>query len=257
MRGDHRDRRARLVGARGVPGPQRVRRVVLGVRQTGGPCPLAHHIGHRVGAHALARPTVPVHRPQQPPRGDATFDEGDRQARTSHTGHVSACWPYGIATSVTVGHDHRRTVTPSLSEKMSRENSAKQGGTVGTAIVTGIFTLIAGLGGVWLTQRHVAREAHRGRVEARRDEQRQVVSELLIAGRDKVGRYEVLLPAFSKFSTADMNEYIETDTGRELRQINTEMNRALVQASLLVGDSAIAVAIADVRVLDLQFPTRP
>lgn len=120
-------------------------------------------------------------------------------------------------------------------------------------VVTGVFTLLAALGGVWLTQRHAGRQAYEMRAEARRDSQRRVISDLLIAGRAKVGFYELLLPVFGRMCDKDRLEFVDTDTGRDLRRANDEMSRALVQASLLIGDEAILREILHVRTLDLQF----
>lgn len=127
---------------------------------------------------------------------------------------------------------------------------------VSDVIVTGAFTLVAALGGVALTQRHATREAHRARAEVRRGEQRRVLSELVIAGRQKVSIYQVILPAFHKFGDKDHTEFVETDTGKELSRVNAEMARTLVQASLLVGDSPVLQAIGNIRMLDLQFPDK-
>ncbi|CRK59185.1 hypothetical protein [Alloactinosynnema sp. L-07] len=123
-------------------------------------------------------------------------------------------------------------------------------------IVTGAFTLVAALGGVWLTQRHVAREAERARAEVRRGELRKVVSELLLAGRSKVSTFQVLIPGFTKFSLADYAEFVETDSGKELKRVNGELTRTLAQASLLVGDPPILAAIRDVHRLDLGFASK-
>lgn len=120
-------------------------------------------------------------------------------------------------------------------------------------LVTAVATIVAALGAVWLTQRHAGREAHQARVEARRDAQRRVISELVIAGREKAGRFQILLPAFHKFSEKDHLEFIDTDSGRELRHVNSEVSRTLVQASLLVGDSQLLEAILKVRSLDMRF----
>ena len=120
-------------------------------------------------------------------------------------------------------------------------------------VVTGAFTLVAALGGVWLTQRHTGREAHQMRVETRRDSQRRIISDLLIAGRAKVAFYELLLPVFGRMDAEDRLEFVDTDTGRDIRRVNEEMSRALVQASLLVGDESILREILQVRTLDLQF----
>jgi hypothetical protein len=120
-------------------------------------------------------------------------------------------------------------------------------------IVTGAFTLAAALGGVALAQRHAAREAHLARAEARRGEQRRVLSELLVAGRDKVSRYQLMIPALHKFTDRDATEWVNTDSAKELGRVNAEMSRAIVQASLLVGDSAILRAILQIRQLDIEF----
>jgi hypothetical protein len=68
--------------------------------------------------------------------------------------------------------------------------------------------------------------------------------------------FQVLLPAFSRFGDRDYDEFVDTDTGRELSRVNGEMSRTLVQASLLVGDSPIAKAVLDVRAMDLHFPEK-
>lgn len=120
-------------------------------------------------------------------------------------------------------------------------------------LVTAIATLVGALGTVWLTQRHMGLEAHQTRVEARRDAQRRVISELIIAGRAKVDKYEFLLPVLHKLDSKDLLELANSDTSADVGRVNNELNRALIQAGLLVGDSDLHRAIRKVRLLNMEF----
>jgi hypothetical protein len=123
-------------------------------------------------------------------------------------------------------------------------------------IVTGAFTLGAALTGVALTQRHAMREAHRARAESRRGEQRRALSELLLAGRRKVENSSTLLLALHVANGHELRQVGESASAEEARRTNYDLSRALVEASLLVGDRQILVAIVAIRQLNLDFPDK-
>lgn len=66
-------------------------------------------------------------------------------------------------------------------------------------LLVGVESAAAALAGVAINQRGVAREARAARAESRRDGQRRIIADLLIAGLEKVSRYELLLPLFGKW----------------------------------------------------------
>jgi hypothetical protein len=47
------------------------------------------------------------------------------------------------------------------------------------------------------------------------------MSDLLIAGRDKVDRYRLLLAVLHKFQDSDLRELTDTDSGRALGQVDS------------------------------------
>ncbi|MEU0515597.1 hypothetical protein [Amycolatopsis sp. NPDC006125] len=123
-------------------------------------------------------------------------------------------------------------------------------------ILTGSFTLAAGLGGVWLTQRHTAAEARRTRAEARRVEQRALISEVLTVGRAKLDAALLILPAIGSFTQKDHHEFMDTDSGKGMRESNERFIRALVTANLQVGDPGLLSAIAKVKALNDDFASK-
>lgn len=126
-----------------------------------------------------------------------------------------------------------------------------------SALLTGAFTLVGTLGGVWLTQRNVGREAHQGRVEARRDAQRRVISELLIAGYDYVEKYDLVLPIMHKhYNEGKFGDFFDSDLARETGDLRRDFSRALVEASILLGDGPVVAALMRVREMVRAFPDR-
>lgn len=107
-----------------------------------------------------------------------------------------------------------------------------------TTLISVFFALTGALGGVFISQRYTAREARRTRTDAWRTAQRQVFTDLLVAGRNKVRLYEFLVFAVHKMTgkSKDLAEFADTDSGKELGRINADFERALMQASLLAGD---------------------
>lgn len=120
-------------------------------------------------------------------------------------------------------------------------------------LLSGALGAIAAILGGWLAQRYAAREAHQARVETRRGEQRRVLSELLIAGRAKVDMYQLLIPVMGRMSDRDLEEFTATDTGQKMGRVNDEVQRAIVQARLLIGDHVLAETLATIRRLNDSF----
>lgn len=124
------------------------------------------------------------------------------------------------------------------------------------AIITGIFTLLGGAGGAMLTYWQAKRLADEARTESRRDAQRQVVLDLVAAGRAKVEAYRTLLPVFTKLkdrSTSEWIEFANSETTERIGQTNKELSRALIHSALLAGDERLVSAIDRVRERDRTF----
>ncbi len=121
-------------------------------------------------------------------------------------------------------------------------------------VVTGGFTLAGALGAVGLTQHRTAKREHITRIEARRGEQRQVLSDVLIAGRLKILLYNPpTLMLLGRMDLAEMAKFTDTDSGKNMGSANKDLERGLTNARMLIGDPALAETLAELRVLNDAF----
>ncbi len=107
------------------------------------------------------------------------------------------------------------------------------GGIVWTGIITGVITATATLLGVWLTQRHNVRMRLLDRHEDRRVEQRTVLADVLVNGREGRGSVETLGRAAVKMDPVAL---AQTDTLATFTDRSTAHGRALVNARLVTRD---------------------
>jgi hypothetical protein len=111
-----------------------------------------------------------------------------------------------------------------------------------TALTTGAFTLTAALGGVYVTQRYVARQAIASRIEDRRAALRAVLTDLIVNADGHIEGARFFLPVMTKMTNADLIEYASTDSLKESDQRIKALNRAITTALLYIGDEDLAEA---------------
>jgi hypothetical protein len=116
--------------------------------------------------------------------------------------------------------------------------------------IPALCTLAAGLGGTALADRRAATRDDHARREQRRDELRKVIGECLIDSRSLIDSEWILIPAYATMSNTDLQEFAETDTGREAGARHRRLQRALTEARLLVGaESELGQALRKLKVL--------
>jgi hypothetical protein len=120
-------------------------------------------------------------------------------------------------------------------------------GSVAASIVTGTATLIGALGGVWLTQRHAARIAQAAQAESRRSLVRAELGTLLAEVRGLIDQAWVLIPAMSKMRMQEYDEFVNTDTGREMGRRRAAVNAGLINLSLMIKDVPVLKALAELQ----------
>jgi hypothetical protein len=115
------------------------------------------------------------------------------------------------------------------------------------ALTTGTLTLLAALGGVWLTQRHAARLAHEERIESRRSGVRTELTSLIVEVRALIDSAYLTVPFMAKAKFTDLDEFANTDSGREMGRRHAQIKMSLTHLDVLVGDAAVAGALAALR----------
>lgn len=121
---------------------------------------------------------------------------------------------------------------------------------VPAAIVTGSFTFLAGLVGVGLTQRHTRQLARDQRIEDRRSAVRDELVRLVVEVRALIETAWFLIPALGKMTFTDLNEFVNTDTGRDMARRQSQIRLSLTSLGVMVEDqparSALEALTADI-----------
>lgn len=114
-----------------------------------------------------------------------------------------------------------------------------------TALLTGGFTLAAALSTTIVSQRNAVRLAREAREEARRDSNRQVITELLLAGRDWIALLEVLVPGYAKFESSDLIEFVKSDSATTHGENSRRFDRTLIDARLRIGHEGMGQLLSE------------
>jgi hypothetical protein len=102
--------------------------------------------------------------------------------------------------------------------------------------------LIAGgfaLGGVALGQHLTRQQKREEHLEERRLEQRNVLVDLIDAIEHWAPQAEMASLFFGKAAANDLVEYVDTDSGKALRESTRELQRVLVRCRLIVTDDEL------------------
>lgn len=107
------------------------------------------------------------------------------------------------------------------------------------ALAASLISAGAALSGVGISNRHSA-SRHR---ELLREEaltaQRTLVVDVVLVGREWTDLQLRLVPMMSKFSQADLVEFVDTDSGVRLRELTKELSAALTRANLFLADTEL------------------
>jgi hypothetical protein len=107
-----------------------------------------------------------------------------------------------------------------------------------TTLVASLVSASAALGGVSLTNKHTYRRQRHEMQEKALGQQREIVADIVLTGRNWASRQEVLIPAYSKMSNSDLLEFAQTDTTKTMGEIVDRLNMALVKADLFIPTSS-------------------
>lgn len=117
---------------------------------------------------------------------------------------------------------------------------------IALAIMAGVFALVGSLGGVAMTQRHQERLALDERQHSERVEVRELITRLARVASDWVSMMEFLPLAFVKFESKDHMEFVDTDTGKALRDTRRALRDILAEAALRIGDETLLGPLGEV-----------
>lgn len=108
-----------------------------------------------------------------------------------------------------------------------------------TNVLSSVLVGATGLGGVWLGHALSARDAERARRDSARDRARSLLSDLIRNARRWADMQLVLAPGWAAFDTDDHIAFLDTDSGRELRQVVDALHSAFGQARLEIGNGPL------------------
>lgn len=112
-------------------------------------------------------------------------------------------------------------------------------------VATGVVAALATLSGVWLTQRHTERLAKTARTDTHRDVVRELLTRLVRHANQWADLTEVYLPGLAKFEMEDLTEFQDTDSGKQMREVNTALRSDFGEATLRVGDMMLLLPLAE------------
>ncbi|WP_432498150.1 hypothetical protein [Kineococcus auxinigenes] len=105
-----------------------------------------------------------------------------------------------------------------------------------SALLAGLLGLGAGLSSVFLTRRFTREQRQQDQLNERRLEQRDVLIELIDAVEHWAPQAEMASLLMGKGTFDDVLEYVDTDSGKALRESVRELQRVLVRCRLIVTD---------------------
>jgi len=113
-------------------------------------------------------------------------------------------------------------------------------------LVAGLLTGGFALGGVALAQHFTRRQMREERLEERRLEQRDVLVDLIDAIEHWAPQAEITSLFLGKATRNDIVEYVDTDSGKALRESVRELERILVRCRLIVTDDELRPLVLQV-----------
>lgn len=123
-------------------------------------------------------------------------------------------------------------------------------------VIGGSVTLVA----VWLGGR-MARDASSRQEQARLREERRIrlhatVGQLVADVSVKVDEAQTYIPAVARMKTIELLEFADTDTGREMREREARIKRAIVELGLSVRDPELRRCLIELERTLIDWPTK-
>lgn len=117
--------------------------------------------------------------------------------------------------------------------------------TIVIGVSSPIISAASALSATALTNaRHDKRESE-SREYLGRKADREYIATVIVPSTKWANLQTVLVPALAKMSPKDLTEFIETDTGHQLRDLNEEMTLAFTRARLFLEDDALREKIKE------------
>ncbi|MEY9775585.1 hypothetical protein [Arthrobacter sp. MW3 TE3886] len=108
-----------------------------------------------------------------------------------------------------------------------------------TTLIASTLSAAAALSGVALTNRHAMHRHQAEQQEKLRGQQREIIAEIVLAGREWANRQEVWVPAVSKMNSKDLMEFAQTDSSKAMGEVLQRLNVALVKADLFIPNGSL------------------
>jgi hypothetical protein len=109
-------------------------------------------------------------------------------------------------------------------------------------VIAGVIALI----GIWATISRARATFEHGRVEARKDRQRDLVADLIATGRALMDMQHIAFIAMAKMRTNDFIEWANTDSVAKQGELTQEMRKLMVRGLTEVADSRLRPYIVDI-----------
>lgn len=109
-----------------------------------------------------------------------------------------------------------------------------------SSIAYAVVPVLSAFGGILISDARQQRRERAARLEVRRGELRDALTEFLVAVEDLIDSEWLMIPAIAKMSLDDMHEFVETDTGKGQALRGPKIKTALMRARLIVDDPELA-----------------
>ena len=125
-----------------------------------------------------------------------------------------------------------------------------------TTLTASLLSATAALSGVALTNQHALRRHQAELQEKLRGQQREIVSEIVLAGREWANYQQMWIPMVSQMVEKDFLEFAQTDTSKAMGEVLTRLNVACVKADLFVPAGLVKDQIAWLAEFVQTFPQK-
>lgn len=124
-----------------------------------------------------------------------------------------------------------------------------------TTLIASLLSATAALSGVALTNRHALRRHQAEQQEKLRGQQREIIAEIVLAGREYADRQWVWVAAIGQMNEKDFVEFAQTDASKSMGDVLDRLNVALVKADLFIPASDLKEEITSLAEFVQSFPT--
>lgn len=103
-----------------------------------------------------------------------------------------------------------------------------------TTLIASLVSAAAALGGVNLTNIHALKRHQAELQEKLRGQQREIIAEIVLAGREWANNQWVWLGAITQMNDKDLMGFAQTDASKIMGDVLVRLNVALVKADLFI-----------------------